>query len=135
MTREVFGKEHLNPSWRGVVKSVPTAAGKEEDDWDFGKMQSSSSFACERRRIVLFVIKGFISRAGLPASDLEWHSLSLAQCGLPDCLTLIELCTLLERRRDEAKSKRAEVIPLEERVSAAEKAWMRLVWLVGMSRS
>lgn len=84
-------------------------------------MPASASSGPEQRRMIPFNIQGWISfaRFPTPGNDLDvWHH---AERGLGARCSLIELRRLLTSEQAWAKSRIAEVLPLEEQVCAAEK--------------
>lgn len=100
--------------------SVLTVTGDKEGDYNFEDKPLGPSSEHEHRSIVLSHIQGLVSRVGWLAPDNGLNVLCIAECGLHERLTLIELRQVLASKRVETEWRGAEAYQLDERVHEAE---------------
>lgn len=78
------------------------------------------SLGPEKLCTVLCSIQVLVGHAGLPVPDNILDVSHLAECGLHDCVTLMELSRVLPHEQSEVQSRIAEAGRLEEPVCAVE---------------
>lgn len=104
MTWEALGEERPGPSHSGIVLSVPKVTGDDAGDLNFGNTPSGSAFEPEQRHEVPSNTQGLVNDEGMLAPDNGFDLLSLAECGLHECLTLMDLGRVLTNYWTKAES-------------------------------
>lgn len=90
-TRKAFGDEGRQSSPGGVAVLPPTAVCDDASDLDFKDWPSGLAFQLRQRHMDFSNIPDLVSRAGFPVCHNALDELWIAEWGLHDCLTLIEL--------------------------------------------
>lgn len=118
--REAFADKRPYPSTSGLVASILTDSGDDEDDWYFGDTPPRSSSGCEQPSMALPNIPGLVSRVPLPVHESKFYVLRLEECSINTCLAFNELRQVFKNEQVRAELRMDEVRWMKEQVHTDE---------------